>query len=109
MMYVYDTEIAPDGTKIAPGISYECSKSISGITYNVYKTRYDLDGNEIDTTLYEEANYRPIIGTVYVNAPDPNSGSASSGSSETAAEPAPAPTPEPTSAPSSEAGSEAKQ
>lgn len=106
--FVYNSS-APDGTKIAPGESYEFRKPRVGQTFNVYKTRHDLDGNEIDTTLYQEVTYRPINGIVYVNGPDPNSGSASSGSSETAAEPAPAPTPEPTSAPSSETGSEAKQ
>jgi|GEM_PF-2727843 len=107
--YVYNTDTTPDGTKIAPGESYEFCRPRVGQTVNVYKTRYDLDGNEIDTTLYEKIIYRPFIGIVYVNGPDPNSGSASSGSSETAAEPAPTPTPKPTSAPSSELGSEAKQ
>ena len=54
-MYVYNTEIAPDGTPIAPGAAYEYTKPIAGNTFNVYKTRYDLEGKQIDTVLYEKS------------------------------------------------------
>jgi beta-lactamase regulating signal transducer with metallopeptidase domain/vancomycin resistance protein YoaR len=71
-VYCYNTDTAPDGTRIAPGESYAYSLSRARRTYNVYKTRYDLDGNEIDTVLYEKAVFRPIQGVIYVNGPDPN-------------------------------------
>lgn len=71
-VYYFNTDTAPDGTSIAPGASYEFCKPRIGATFNVYKTRYDFDGNEIDTVLYETVTYRSIEGKVYVNEPDPN-------------------------------------
>lgn len=100
--YVYNNT-APDGTRIAPGESYEYAKPRTGMTFKVYKTRYNLDGNEIDTVLYEKASYPSINGTVFVNGPEPNAGSASNDSSDTGAEPVPPAVPDPTPTPSSKA------
>lgn len=106
-VYIYNTETAPDGTVIAPGISYEYRKTRAAITYKVFKTWYDLNGNETDTNLFAIVTYSSFQGLVYVNAPDPNTDSASSGSGSEAAvapDPTPAPTPQPSAA--AEAASE---
>ncbi len=101
--YVYNTDTAPDGAIIPPSGSYQYANSRASKTYNVYKIRHDLDGNEIDTVLYEKAIYPSIEGKVYVNKPDPNAGSASSGSSQNSDAPVPPAVPEPTPTPSSKA------
>ena len=71
-IYYYDTETAPDGTPIAPGQSLEYIKARQSPTYEVYKTKYDADGNEIETILFETCTYRGRQGVVYVNSPDPS-------------------------------------
>lgn len=69
--YYYNAATTPDGTEIAPGQSVEYRAARSGITYTVYKTRYDLDGNKIDSIVFEEVTYQGYTGQVYVNGPDP--------------------------------------
>lgn len=95
ILYVYNTDTAPDGTIIPRSGSYQYANSRAGMTFNVYKTRYDLDGNEIDTVLYEKTTYASIEGKVYVNGPEPDAESASSGLSDTEPEAVPPPAPKP--------------
>ncbi len=104
--YYYNTTTTPDGTKIPPGQSVKYRAPRSGITCNVYKTRYDLDGNKIDSVIFEEVTYRGYTGQIYVNAPDPNGVSISMDDSLAEAVSAslngPKPTPKPSAAISDE-------
>lgn len=93
--YYYNATTTPDGTEIPPGQSVKYRAPRSGITCNVYKTRYDLDGNKIDSVIFEEVTYRGYTGQVYVNGPDP-----ATASSESDFKVKTTPTPVPTSAPS---------
>ncbi len=90
MTYIYSTAIAPDGTKLAPGESYEYRMGRSPIGYNIYKLYYDADGKEIKREQFEKSTFKAVEGIVYVNGPDP-----ATVASESGAEPPPAPTPMP--------------
>lgn len=96
--YYYNAATTPDGTEIAPGQSVEYRAARSGITYTVYKTRYDLDGNKIDSIVFEEVTYQGYTGQVYVNAPDPATAPTES-SVETKTSPIPVPTAVPSASP----------
>ena len=70
-IYHYNTDATPDGQPVPEGQSVQYVIGWPGKTFNVFKTLYDLDGNEIETMLYETCTYRERQGVVYVNAPDP--------------------------------------
>ncbi len=70
--YIYNTETAPDGTVIPPGKSLQYRAATPEKTFDIYKTQYDLDGNEINTLIYAKITYGPVTGIIYVNGPDPN-------------------------------------
>ncbi len=71
MIYYYNAQTTPDGHTIPEGESVPYVKGRTGREFQVYKIWYDSSGKETKKELYYTYKYRPIAGSVYVNAPDP--------------------------------------
>ncbi|MDP2892674.1 MAG: VanW family protein [Bacillota bacterium] len=71
MVMIYNTPIAPDGTVILPGGSYEYAENRLGQEVQTYKHYLRLDGTEIAVENFTHTNWKPKNGKTYVNGPDP--------------------------------------
>lgn len=66
-VYHYNSETTPDGSPIAEGVSVLYTQSRPGHTCEVYKIKYDLQGNEIERKLFDTVVYRPFSEQIYIN------------------------------------------